>query len=64
MGGENVLNYTQHTAKEIMKKNGLGDLLIGEFITAITRYTYEQDSSMNGLTGETKILQKHFDWNQ
>ena len=63
MGGERLLNYTQHTAKEIMRENGLGDLLIGELITAITRYTYEQNTSMNGLTGETEMFRKHFDRN-
>ena len=47
-----------------MKENGLGDLLIGELITAITRYTYEQNTSMNGLTGETEMFRKHFDRNQ
>ena len=52
MGGETFVNYTQQTAKEIMKKNGLGERLIDELVTAVTRCNYGQDSSVNGFTGE------------
>ena len=56
MGGETFVNYTQQTAKEIMKKNGLGERLIDELVTAVTRCNYGQDSSVNGFTGKIAVF--------
>jgi len=54
-GGETFVNYTQRTAKDVMKENGMSDLLIDELATGITRCNYGQDTGVNAFTGYVSL---------
>lgn len=52
MGGKSFYEFTQQSCKEVMKNEGIGELVIDELVTAVGRCNYGQDAeTINGFTG-------------
>ena len=52
LGGDYFMECTQKTSRQVMKEKGVGDELINELLTAVSRNNYGQSTDeVNGFTG-------------
>ena len=53
MGGDEFVELTEKTAKQVMLEDGVGEKLIDELVTPVARCNYGQSAdTINGFTGK------------